>query len=65
VANLSEREMAILELLAQGMTGPEIAEELGLDWRTVKVHRYNAFRKLGVHTSTAAVAVCLRTGVFL
>ncbi|MBX2964164.1 MAG: response regulator transcription factor [Cyclobacteriaceae bacterium] len=45
---LTRREKQILELLAEGMKGPKIAEHLHLSTLTVETHRKNLFRKLNV-----------------
>ena len=53
---LSEREMEVLALVAQGLTNPEIADRLYLSLNTVKAHTRNIYGKLGVHNRTQAVA---------
>ncbi|MEZ4633428.1 MAG: LuxR C-terminal-related transcriptional regulator [Caldilineaceae bacterium] len=53
---LSERELEVLQLVADGLTNPEIAEQLVLSLNTVKVHSRNIHGKLAVHTRTQAVA---------
>jgi DNA-binding NarL/FixJ family response regulator len=45
---LSEREMEVLRLAAEGLTNPEVAERLYLSPRTVGQHLRSAYRKLGV-----------------
>ena len=59
---LSERERTILGLLADGLTGEEIARELFLSPETIRTHIKNAMRKLGAHTRTHAIVVALREG---
>ena len=53
---LSEREIEILQLIAQGLSNREIAARLFLSLNTVKVHNRNIFSKLDAHTRTQAVA---------
>ena len=53
---LSERELEVLALIAQGLTNREIAQKLHLSLSTVKVHTYNTYSKLDVHSRTQAVA---------
>jgi LuxR family maltose regulon positive regulatory protein len=53
---LSERELEVLALLAEGLTNREIASRLFLTLNTVKVHTSNIYGKLDVHSRTQAVA---------
>lgn len=48
---LSEREIEIVELIAEGFTSKEIAERLFISEHTVKTHRKNIFKKLDVKDS--------------
>lgn len=52
---LSSREGEILALLADGLTGEQIAKRLVLSPETVRTHVRNAMEKLGTPTRTAAV----------
>ncbi|WP_213959653.1 LuxR C-terminal-related transcriptional regulator [Variovorax sp. dw_954] len=53
---LKEREVEVLELLAQALPNKKIARALGLSTQTVKWHLKNIFAKLGVTSRDAAVA---------
>ncbi len=53
---LSEREQAVLALVAEGQSNAQIAQALGLSENTVKFHLRNLFSKLGVTNRTAAAA---------
>jgi LuxR family maltose regulon positive regulatory protein len=53
---LTEREEEILQLLAAGLTNPEIAKELVISPQTVKKHAGHIYGKLGVHSRTEAAA---------
>ena len=53
---LSERELQILRLIAEGMSNREIAQELILSLPTIKWHTSNIYGKLGVRNRTTAVA---------
>jgi LuxR family maltose regulon positive regulatory protein len=54
VEPLSEREIEVLQLIAEGLTKPEIASKLYLSPNTVKVHTRNIYSKLGVNNRTQA-----------
>jgi LuxR family maltose regulon positive regulatory protein len=60
---LSERELEVLELIAEGLTNPEIASRLFLSLHTIKVHARNIYGKLGVHNRTQAVTRARALGV--
>ena len=60
--SLSKREREIMDLLAQGLTGEDVAERLVLSSETVKTHIRNAMSKLEAHTRVHAVAIALRQG---
>ncbi|HEY6058185.1 MAG TPA: response regulator transcription factor [Candidatus Limnocylindrales bacterium] len=53
---LTEREVELLALVADGLSNAEIAECLYLSPQTVKVHVRNIFAKLGASSRTQAVA---------
>lgn len=55
VACLTERELEVLQLVAQGLTNREIARELFIAPATVRTHLEHVFEKLGVRSRTAAV----------
>ncbi len=63
VEPLSKRELEILQLLAEGLTNPEIATRLFLSLNTVKVHTRNIYGKLGVNNRTQAVAQARALGI--
>jgi LuxR family maltose regulon positive regulatory protein len=53
---LSERELEVLQLIADGLTNREIAARLFLSLNTVKAHTRNIYGKLDVHSRTRAIA---------
>jgi DNA-binding NarL/FixJ family response regulator len=59
---LSKREREIMDLLAQGLTGEQVAERLYLSPETIKTHIRNAMNKLEAHTRVHAIAIALRKG---
>lgn len=62
---LSERQLEVARLLAQGPSNAEIAERLGLAESTVKQHAHAVFRALGVETRTQAAVALARMGIKL
>jgi DNA-binding CsgD family transcriptional regulator len=59
---LSEREHEIVRLIANGESGPEIAESLGISHNTVRTHVHNAMVKLGARSRAHLVAKALCAG---
>jgi DNA-binding NarL/FixJ family response regulator len=60
---LTAREREILQLAAEGFSGPSIAEQLVVSAATVKTHFENVYAKLGVRDRSAAVARAMRLGL--
>src|SRR5258708_39129924 len=52
----TRRERDVLSLLAQGLSGPEIAEKLTLAVSSVKWHSKHLYAKLGVNSKKQAIA---------
>ena len=52
---LTERELEVLQLLATGLTNPQIAEQFVIGVGTVKTHTLNIYRKLEVGNRTQAI----------
>lgn len=65
LASLTEREMDVMELLAQGKTNKEIAVKLVISERTVKFHVSSIFNKLGAGNRTEAVTIAARQGLVI
>ena len=63
VPSLSERERQVLEMIAEGMSAPEIGRRLFLSPATVKSHLQGLYEKLGVSDRAAAVAEAMRRGL--
>ena len=61
--DLTEREIGILKLVAEGKTNKEIANVLNLSEKTVKNHVRNIFHKLQVFDRTQAAIHALRKGL--
>jgi len=62
-SSLSGREREIIGLLAKGMTGEQVADELVLSTETIKTHIRNAMTKLEARNRVHAIAIALRDGV--
>jgi DNA-binding CsgD family transcriptional regulator/tetratricopeptide (TPR) repeat protein len=62
-AGLTRKEVAVLELLAEGLRSKEIAQRLNRSPRTVDHHLASIFAKLGVATRAEAVSAAYRLGV--
>jgi DNA-binding NarL/FixJ family response regulator len=60
---LTERELSVLELVAQGHANKQAAAALGLAEETVKAHLKNIFVKLDVNDRTRAVTVAMERGM--
>jgi LuxR family maltose regulon positive regulatory protein len=63
VEPLSERELEVLRLVAQGASNADIAEQLVLAVNTVKRHVSNIFEKLGTSSRTQAIAQARALGL--
>ena len=63
VEPLSDRELEVLRLIAQGLSNREISERLFLAVITVKGHNRNIFRKLQVRRRTEAIARARELGL--
>lgn len=62
---LTEREMQVLQLLAQGLANKQIALQLGISEHTVKFHISGIYSKLGVTNRTEAVRQGVRRGMIV
>jgi len=60
---LSDRELEVLQLIAEGLTNPEIASRLYIALNTVKGHTRNIYGKLDAHSRTQAVAKARALGL--
>jgi predicted ATPase/DNA-binding CsgD family transcriptional regulator len=60
---LTPREIDVLALVATGRTDAEVAEQLVVSLRTVHAHLRSIYRKLDVHTRSAATRYALEHGL--
>jgi HD-GYP domain-containing protein (c-di-GMP phosphodiesterase class II) len=63
VSNLTDREVEVLSLLAQGYTNPQIARILYLSRKTIEHHLPHIYTKIGVMSRTAAVVYAVQQGL--
>ena len=63
VLHITPWERHVLEQLATGVATPEIAHRLGINERDVESHLNTLFARMGVTTTTEAVAVAMRRGL--
>lgn len=61
--NISEREMEIIKLVAEGYSNKEIADKLFLSTHTVTTHRKNIMNKLGVNNTAGLVLFAVRENI--
>ena len=61
--DLTPREKEVLIQIAEGLTNPEIAEELTISVKTVDRHRENIMRKLNLHSRVDLVKYAIRKGL--
>jgi two-component system response regulator NreC len=63
LAMLTEREREVLQLVAEGKTSQEIADQLVVSIKTVQTHRMHIMEKLDAHDRTDLVRHAIRLGV--
>lgn len=61
--SLSPREREVLQLLAEGLTSPQIGKRLFVATTTVETHRRNIMRKLGIHSVADLTKYAIREGL--
>jgi two-component system NarL family response regulator len=61
--SLSPREREVLQLLAEGLTSPQIGKRLYVATTTVDTHRRNVMRKLGIHSVADLTKYAIREGL--
>ena len=60
---LTARELEILQLIVDGKTNKEIANQLNLSANTVAIHRANMMDALGFHKTAELVVYAIRNGL--
>ena len=64
VRGLTDREIELLRLVAEGMSNKAIAQKLSVSQNTVKYHMHNIIQQLGVQNRTEAATHAIRAGLF-
>jgi DNA-binding CsgD family transcriptional regulator len=60
---LSEAEFAVLNLFAQGLSAPQIAQQTGRSVHTIRAHTRAIIEKFGVRGRSAAIAFAQKSGL--
>jgi DNA-binding NarL/FixJ family response regulator len=60
---LTPRQREVLQLVAEGNTSKDIAERLGLSFKTVEAHRAQIMERLGLHDLAGLVRFAVRIGL--
>ena len=63
IANLPARQRQVLELMARGLLNKQIAWELKISEKTVKMHRALLIDRLGIATSAEAIRLAVEAGL--
>jgi DNA-binding NarL/FixJ family response regulator len=63
LSRLSQREREVLQLLAEGRTGAQIAERLSLSQKTVETYRARLVEKLGIRDVAGLVRFAIQRGI--
>lgn len=63
LADLTPQQLRVLRLMAQGLRHNQIADEMNLSVKTIKMHRGALVKRLGVATSTEAVRLAIEAGL--
>jgi DNA-binding NarL/FixJ family response regulator len=58
--NISERELEVLQLIAEGLTTKQIADKLHLSFHTVMTHRKNMMAKLGLNNTAGLIVYAVK-----
>jgi DNA-binding NarL/FixJ family response regulator len=63
ITPLSNRELMVIRLMAEGLRNREIAKELSISERTVGNHITNIYNKLGIYDRSQAVVYAIKKGI--
>jgi DNA-binding NarL/FixJ family response regulator len=62
-ANLSSREVEVLQLISEGKANKETAAELGISIKTVEKHRQRLMQKLNIHDTAGLTRYAVSSGI--
>ena len=62
-AQLTSREIEVLQLIAEGKANKETASELGIGVKTVEKHREHLMQKLGIHDTAGLTRYAISAGI--
>ncbi|UYQ95718.1 response regulator transcription factor [Chitinophaga horti] len=60
---LTRREKEVLELIADGLTNPEISQKLFVSLSTIETHRKNLLAKFGVSNTASLIKLAVKNGL--
>ncbi len=63
IKELSKRQLEVLRMVASGLRNKQIAWELGLSEKTIKMHRGIAMEKLGAQSSAEMIRLAVEAGI--
>ena len=63
LSTLTRRELEVLQAIVEGQTTKQIADRLGIAFKTAACHRHRIMLKLGVHGTGALVRIAIGSGV--
>jgi DNA-binding NarL/FixJ family response regulator len=63
LAQLTSRQMEVLQLIAEGKANKEIAAELDIDIKTVEKHRGHVMQKLDIHDTAGLTRYAISAGI--
>lgn len=63
LSKLTEREVDVLKLIAEGFSNKEIGEKLFISHRTVDTHRTNLMKKLDAHNIAGLIKFAIKNGL--
>ena len=63
VNSLTPREIDVLRLVADGLSTKQVADQLGISFKTAATHRERILHKLGAHNAVQATRIAIRLGL--